>query len=320
MTGSPPAAPDTDDLGTRLAVTQPAARGAGSVVLGLLRSTRPKQWVKNLLVFAAPASAGALSRPDALLSTLVAFVAFSLAAGGGYLVNDIVGMAEDRGHAAKRNRPIAAGLVAAPLAAVAGAGLMLGAVALAAVAVNWELAALVVAYLVLAIAYSLWFRRTAILDLGAVSAGFVLRAVAGGAAVGVPLSNWFFVVTLFGALFVVVGKRYGEQIALADEPRAARDTLSEYSTRYLEYVRAVSTSAVLLAYALWAFDRTAAGGSNGLPWFELSIGPFILGVLRYGLLLDRGFGEEPEELILADRPLQLAGLAWAIMFGLAVYG
>jgi len=175
----------------------------------LVAACRPRQWIKNLLVFAAPVAAGVIDQGDLLTDTLAAFVAFCLAASGTYLLNDALDVESDRLHPTKRNRPIAAGQVPVVLAYVVAAVLVVAALAIAFLTrsqLGWTIAA----YLALTTAYSFWLKHVAILDVIAVASGFVLRAVAGAAATGVPISEWFFIVTSFGALFMVAGKRTGE--------------------------------------------------------------------------------------------------------------
>ena len=291
-----------------------------SVAGGLLRAARPKQWAKNLLVFAAPAAAGVIDEAEPLADATIAFAAFCLAASGTYLLNDVADREADARHPTKRFRPIAAGVVPPGLATVVGILAILSGVAVGFLA-DWHLAVVVAIYVSVTTAYSHWLKHIVILDVVAVASGFVLRAIAGAAATGVPVSDWFFIVTSFGSLFVVTGKRQGEIGDLAEEEGTAGDvraTLEEYSPSYLAYLRTISSGVMFMAYCVWAFE-TAASASGSVPWFELSILPFVIAVLRYALLLDHGQGAAPEELFFADRPLQLAGLAWALTYGIAVY-
>ena len=291
-----------------------------SVAGGLLRAARPKQWAKNLLVFAAPAAAGVIDEAEPLADATIAFAAFCLAASGTYLLNDVADREADARHPTKRFRPIAAGVVPPRLATVVGILAILSGVAVGFVA-DWHVAVVVAIYVSVTTAYSYWLKDIVILDVVAVASGFVLRAIAGAAATGVPVSDWFFIVTSFGSLFVVTGKRQGEIGDLAEEEGTAGDvraTLDEYSPSYLAYLRTISSGVMFMAYCVWAFE-TAASASGSVPWFELSILPFVIAVLRYALLLDHGQGAAPEELFFADRPLQLAGLAWALTYGIAVY-
>lgn len=291
-----------------------------SVAGGLLRAARPKQWVKNLLVFAAPGAAGVLDQAEPLADAVIAFGAFCLAASGTYLLNDVADREADRRHPTKRDRPIASGVVPPGLAFAVGVFLIVDGIALG-LAADWHLSVTVAIYVAVTTAYSHWLKHLVILDVVAVAAGFVLRAIGGATATGVPVSDWFFIVTSFGSLFVVTGKRQGEVGDLAEEEGDAADvrsTLGQYTAGYLAYLRTISSAVMFVAYCVWAFE-TASQSSGSIPWFELSILPFVVAVLRYDFLLEQGRGGTPEELFFGDRPLQLAGAAWAIVYGSAVY-
>jgi decaprenyl-phosphate phosphoribosyltransferase len=292
-----------------------------STVAGLVRLARPRQWTKNVLVFAAPGAAGVLDQREQLVESLLAFGSLCLVASGTYYLNDARDVEADRLHPTKRNRPVADGTVPVGLATVAGGVLIVAGIALA-FAVNTDLGITVTAYGALTTAYSLALKHVAVVDVVAIAAGFVLRAIAGAAATGVPISEWFFIVTSFGALFVVVGKRGAEARELADldldELGAVRPTLRTYTPEYLAYLRNVATSGALLAYCLWAFER-AELTDEAFPWYQISIVPFAIALFRYALVLDQGRGSAPEEVVLSDRVLQLTGLVWAVIFGLGVY-
>jgi decaprenyl-phosphate phosphoribosyltransferase len=195
--------------------------------------------------------------------------------------------------------------------------LITGAVALSFVD-RWQLALTVGGYVVLTTLYSVKLKHIAVVDIVAVAMGFVLRAIAGAAATGVPISNWFFIVASFGSLFIVAGKRHAEGAEVGVDASELRSTLGEYSVAYLQYLRTVSTSAVLMGYCLWAFEK-AAEASQSDPWYQVSILPFVLGILRYALLVDQGHGSAPEDIILSDRPLQVIGVLWIAVFGLGVH-
>ena len=289
----------------------------GATFGGLLRTARPRQWLKNMLVFAAPGTAGLLSDPGAVAVTVGAFGVFCLAASGTYFLNDALGVESDRLHPTKSRRPVAAGAVDVSLATVIGALLLLASVAAALALAGWWLALVVGAYAVLQPLYSIWLRNVPIADLAAVACGFVLRAVAGGVAVGVPLSHWFLIVTTSGALFLVSGKRTAEHIDLGEQRSSHRSTLGRYSLGYLRNVRAGAAAVAVGAYCLWAFER--AGGAAEAIWFPLSILPFVLVTLRYGLLLDAGKGGCPEELVFADRALQVLALVWLILVAVGIH-
>jgi len=283
----------------------------------LLVEARPKQWVKNLLVFAAPAAAGVIDEPKALGQTLAAFACFCLAASGTYFLNDAADVEADRLHPKKRFRPIAAGEIPLPMARVVGVAAIIGSV-LAALLVNWHLAVTVGAYVALTTTYSLWMKHIAVLDVVGVAAGFVLRAIGGAAAVDVPISDWFFIVASFGSLLMVVGKRRAETDEMGAAAAEFRPTLGMYPAGYLAQIQTVATAVVLVGYCLWAFEKAALSGSS-IPWFELSIVPFAVAILRYVLLLDSGQGGAPEDVILGDRPLQMMGGLWLIVFAIGVY-
>jgi len=290
------------------------------LVAGLVKSCRPHQWTKNALVFAAPVAAGVIDDGTVLRQTVLAFVAFCAAASGTYLLNDARDVESDRAHPTKCNRPIARGDVPVPVAYGAAAVLIVGSVALG-LAVQRNLAFTLIAYLALTTAYSYELKRIPVYDIVAVAAGFVLRAVAGATATSVSISEWFFIVTSFGALLMVVGKREGERHILGDQAAKVRPTLGAYSADYLRYLRGVASALVLLGYVQWSFEPISGTvvSPDSAIWFRLSIVPFVLAILRYALLLDRGEGSEPERLVLKDRTLLFTGAAWAAVYGYAVY-
>jgi len=290
---------------------------APSLLGGLLRLARPKQWVKNVLVFAAPGAAGVLDERAAFVDTLLAFGCFCLVAAGTYCLNDARDVESDRLHPTKRHRPVAAGVVSVGLATALGIGLLVAGVGLG-LAVRWPLAATVAGYAVLTTSYSAWLKHIAVVDVVVVAAGFVLRAIGGAAATDVPVSDWFFIVTSFGSLFMVSGKRGAEAAEVGDDAASIRPSLGAYTPAYVAYLRSVSSSAVLVAYCLWAFEKAAESGSD-VPWYQLSIVPFAVGILRYALVLDEGRGSAPEEVVLADRALQVIGLVWVAVFAVGVY-
>jgi decaprenyl-phosphate phosphoribosyltransferase len=284
-----------------------------------VRAVRPTQWIKNALVLAAPGAAGVLDQSDALLDTAGAVAAFCLVASGTYLLNDARDVESDRRHPTKRERPIAAGQIQRSHAVVVGVLLLASGVA-AGAAITAGLAMTLLAYVGITAAYSWGLRDVAVVDVLAIASGFVLRAVAGAAAVDVPISTWFFIVTSAGALFMAVGKRSGEVHELgATEGAAVRKTLLAYTPSYLAYLRSVSSGVVLVAYCLWAFE-TAELSTGRAVWYEITILPFTAAIFRYALLIDQGAGSAPEQLVLTDRVLQIIALAWLAAYGVAVYG
>ncbi len=283
---------------------QPGSSPSGAAA-GVLRSVRPRQWVKNLLVLAAPLASGQIGEPDVLVPACVALLAFCAAASAVYLVNDVVDRDFDRRHPRKRHRPIASGQVGVPTALAVAGGAALLAVGLAA-AVNLGTVLLIVTYLALNLAYSTVLKSEPVVDLVVVAAGFLLRAVAGGVAASIFLSDWFLLVAGFGSLFMVAGKRYSELHSLGSTAET-RASLVGYSESYLRFVWGIAATTTLVAYCLWAFEESDATEGT---WRALSIIPFVIGMLRYAVDIDKGAAGEPEEIIWHDRGLQLVGAAW----------
>ncbi len=284
---------------------------------GIVRELRPKQWIKNVLVFAAPLAAGVFNNRDTDLRALGAFGCFCAAASATYLLNDAMDIESDRLHPVKKNRPMAAGLVPVGLAYVLAVVLLVVAIG-GSFLLRRDFGFTILAYLALTTVYTLWLKRVPILDIVAVAAGFVLRAIGGATATGLPISEWFFIVTSFGALFMVTGKRAGERSDLGDDAANIRPALAAYTPQYLNYLKAVFSAGTLITYCLWAF-ASAQESTNGSVLFQLSIVPFAVAILRYALLLEQGKGAEPENLVLSDRTLLLAGALWAIVYSCAVY-
>jgi decaprenyl-phosphate phosphoribosyltransferase len=292
------------------------------MIRAILRAMRPKQWLKNVLVFAAPGAAGVLDSAHELGITIIAFVSFCLAASGIYIWNDLQDLEADRAHPTKRNRPFAAGLVPLNVGRALGVVLPLAALAVAAATGRWQTVAIVAVYLVLTLSYTFWLKEVAIIDLLAIAAGFVLRAAAGAVAVDVPMSRWFVLCVTFGSLFIVIGKRYAELQELGADS-GTRATLQTYTPGFLRMLLSVSLGGALISYCVWAFETSETARLTddglGLPFYELTIVPMIAALFRYLLVLERGEGSAPEEVFASDRVLQLAGLVWIIIYGAAVY-
>jgi len=276
---------------------------------GIVKAVRPRQWVKNLLVLAAPLAAlGGDVHYDfreVAYKVAIAFVVFCMAASSIYLVNDARDVEADRAHPTKRFRPIAAGVL--PIGMAYG---IAGVLALACLAIAWwvtpHLAVVMAVYLVIQLAYCFGLKHQAVLDICILSSGFLIRAIAGGVAAGIPLSQWFLLVMAFGSLFMAAGKRYAE-LQLAERTGAKiRRSLESYTSTYLTFVWTLSATAVVLCYGLWAFERDGNTGS----WFVVTMIPFTVAILRYAVDVDGGLAGEPEEIALRDRVLQLLALAW----------
>lgn len=282
---------------------------------------RPRQWAKNVLVFAAPLAAGKLFQPDVFWPSIGAFVAFCLISSATYLVNDIRDVTSDREHPTKFRRPIAAGDLPVPLAITMA--IVLAVVSLVgSYFIAPALAGVILAYAVFTLAYSLALKHEPVIELALLSMGFLLRAVAGGAASGLPISQWFLIVAGFGSLFMAAGKRYSElkreEESGLEKSAMRRKALNGYTLGYLRFVWSVAAAVAIMGYALWAFD--VAQTPSSLPWAEWSVLPFVLAILRYGVVIDKGDAESPEDAVLGDKVLMLLGLAWLILFGLGALG
>jgi decaprenyl-phosphate phosphoribosyltransferase len=281
-----------------------------------VRAMRPKQWVKNVLVATAPLAAGRLFETPVLTGVALAFVAFCLVSATVYLVNDVRDVEEDRLHPRKRFRPIAAGELkpgtALVLAAVTGVlGLALGFL------VALPLGITLVVYVTVQLLYSAFLKHLPVVDLAVVASGFLLRAIAGGVATGIPLSQWFLLVAAFGSFFMVAGKRYSELKAIGGDA-GTRRSLLRYSESYLRFAWMLAAVMVLISYSLWAFENRF-DPVLGVPWTAISIAPFTLGLLQYALEVDTGNAGEPEDVVLHDRVLQGIGVVWLVVISLAVF-
>jgi decaprenyl-phosphate phosphoribosyltransferase len=276
------------------------------------------------LVFVAPGAAGVLFHWSVLWHSAAAFGIFCVAASGTYYLNDAIDAASDRNHPSKRYRPVASGVVSVPLAISLGLAMLVASAGLGEALAGWHLAMVMAVYALVNVAYSLGIKNEPILDIAAVSAGFVLRAVAGGVATGIALSNWFLIVASFGSLLIVTGKRSGEKQLLDDrqaDHSSIRQTLGSYSPSYLRSVRTLSAAVSVTAYCLWAFERASQVHPGHDPiWFQLTIVPFTIALLHMMRILDAGDGAAPEELALRDHRLQIYGVCWIALFAIGIYG
>ena len=284
----------------------------------LLIALRPKQWLKNLLVFAAPLAAGSIFQPEVLLPSIGAFIVFCLASSATYLINDIRDIEADRAHPTKQHRPIAADRLSVRVAVVTSVVLVIIALVLA-WWISLPLLGVTVAYVVFTLAYSLTLKHEPVIELALLALGFLLRAVAGAAAADLPVSQWFLIVAAFGSLFMATGKRFSElERHTRDGEVPARRSLAGYSPGFLRFVLATSAAVTITAYCLWAFEVGQAPST--LPWAQWSVLPFVLAVLRYGAAIDRGEAEAPEDAALHDRVLLVLAGAWLVLFGLGALG
>ncbi len=284
-----------------------APDGRRPLWLALLVALRPKQWTKNGLVFFGLIFAHRLTEFDPSFRTLLAFAAFCLLSSATYIVNDLADLKRDRLHPIKRKRPIASGELSRTVAGATAILLLAAALSLSA-ALSLIFLGVSLLYLGLSISYSLWLKHLVILDVLAIAAGFVLRAVAGAVAISVPISPWLYVCTVLGALFIALCKRRHELLLLQNTAAEHRRILQDYSLPLLDQMISVVTSATLIAYSLYTFSAENLPKNSAMM---LTI-PFVLyGILRYLYLIHvKGSGGSPEELLLTDRPLLITVLGW----------
>ncbi|WP_067663758.1 decaprenyl-phosphate phosphoribosyltransferase [Nocardia miyunensis] len=288
---------------------------------GLIKTMRPRQWVKNVLVLAAPLAAGKLPDGSYAIADVtrdwhigIAFAVFCMAASGIYLINDAMDVEADRAHPTKRYRPIAAGVVPINLAYALSVVLLAGSLVISFVAA-WQLAVTMAVYIGIQLGYCFGLKHQAVLDICIVSSGFLLRAVAGGAAADIRLSQWFLLIMAFGSLFMAAGKRYAELKIALDTGAKIRKSLQYYTPTYLRFIWTLSATALVVFYGLWAFETD----HKHTQWFAISMIPFTIAVLRYSVDVDGGEAGEPEEIALGDRILQFLAIAWIGAVGVAVY-
>jgi 4-hydroxybenzoate polyprenyltransferase len=289
-----------------------------SLVAAVIVSLRPRQWSKNLFVFAGLIFSQSLFTP-LVWPALGAFLIFCALSGAIYVFNDLADVEKDRLHPMKRNRPIASGALTAPTAAVLGVVLLVGSL-VAAFWLSVPFGLVAASYAILLIAYSLWLKHLVILDVLTVAAGFVLRAVAGAAAIAVEISGWLVICTILVALFLALGKRRHEYRTLSGEAAAHRPILAEYSESFLDQMVAVVTASTVTAYALYTMspDTVAKFHTRLLP---VTL-PFVLyGIFRYlYLLYRRELGGNPSDLLLNDRALLINTLLWMLALLVIIYG
>jgi decaprenyl-phosphate phosphoribosyltransferase len=286
-----------------------------------LAALRPRQWTKNLVVFAAPLFAFSINL-QSLLASLLAFVLFCCTSSSFYLINDIADVKSDRQHPIKCKRPIAAGFVKISVA-IGMAVVLLS----SSLIIGWwrspQWGASITAYALLQIAYNLRLKRMVILDIGAIATGFVLRALAGAAATNIVLSSWFLLCTAMLALFLGIEKRKAELRLTQIKGNKPRAVLKRYSLGLLSRMENIVTTGAVITYALWSAGPYLRGASTS--WMLITL-PFVLyGIFRYQLLSDPdeiashsdnleqgGRSERPEEVLLKDVPILLTVMGWII--------
>jgi decaprenyl-phosphate phosphoribosyltransferase len=289
----------------------------------LVKAMRPRQWMKNALVGLSPLMSGQMGDPLVLFRVLFAFVFFTMASAAIYLFNDIIDRKADSVHPKKRLRPVASGEVSVRLASFISVGLAVGSIVLPLSVGEKSFAGILIVYMVLQVLYCLWLKHTPLLDVAIISSGFLLRAIAGGVATGIPISHWFLLVAAFGSFFMASGKRYSEfKNAMGRDDIGSqkigntRAVLREYSESYLSTLLNISIAVMIGFYCLWSLEIAQVW--TGL-WAPLSVIPFVLAVLRYQYRVDRGEAESPEDVVLEDRFFIFFGSSWLLCVAIGIY-
>ena len=284
----------------------------------ILLSLRPKQWIKNLFIFPALLFSKHLFDPEVLLTAVAAFIIFCFLSGSVYLFNDICDREEDRRHPEKSKRPIASGLLrlgAAKTAMVIFALASLG----AALCVNLNFALVGFGYLAVQITYSLFLRQMVLLDVFAIASGFFLRVYAGAQAIGVPISSWLLLCTIFLSLFLALGKRRNEMMLLGKEPAGQRRVLKRYDLWLLDQMVSVVTSGTVLSYSLYTLSpETVERFQTRNLWLTIPL--VLFGVFRYLLLVYQNQeGGSPENILVTDSPLMATVLLYLLVVVAVLY-
>lgn len=268
----------------------------------LFISLRPKQWTKNVLLFAGLIFSLHLFQMESVIRTVLGFVIFCLLSGAAYLVNDLLDLKQDRIHPLKSKRPLASGKLPIPTAVISAAGLLAGGL-FSAFLLDTLFGVIALSYVLLTLGYSLFFKQVAILDVIVIAIGFVLRAVAGAQIIHVTISSWLLVCTIFLALFLTLGKRRHELILLGKSARSHRRILGEYSPYLLDQMMAVVTASTVMAYTFYTAspDTVEKFHTHNLVFTT----PFVLfGIFRYLYLMhQKNMGGSPEQILLKDKPM-----------------
>lgn len=293
-------------LSSRTSTVSSPATGTGSTVSGLFRLLRPKQWTKNLLLFAALLFSFEEIRTETILATLLGFILFSLVAGCVYILNDFVDRDRDRQHPVKKYRPMASGQVNPSHALLFGIILLILSVGTAFM-MNPLFGVLCIVYFLLNVSYSFVLKHLVILDMMTIAAGFVLRAIAGGVLIHVPFTPWFLICTMLLSLFLAIGKRRNELTLLEGNTGSHRKVLDNYSITLLDQFNTIVTTATIISYSLFTFtsDRTIH-----LMW---TIPLVIYGMFRYLYLIHmKNKGGSPDRVLFEDKPILITVILYVI--------
>ncbi len=282
----------------------------------LVKEGRPKQWTKNLIVFAAIIFSGSLGEAALLLRTIIAFFALCALSSSVYILNDLVDLEKDRMHPKKRHRPLASGELSVGAARIGGLIAFVLGLGLATLAGIGALIGSLV-YAALQLLYSFWAKHTVLLDVMVLAAGFVVRAAVGAWAIDVTISPWLLICAALLALFLALAKRRHELLLLEDEAASHRPILGEYTVPLVDEMLSMTAAATVVCYALWTFFSETAGGGEKLM---LTVPFVIYGIFRYLYLVHRrNLGGSPEEILLTDFPMILNIILWLASGILVLY-
>lgn len=278
----------------------------------IIQVLRPRQWLKNVLVLAAPLAAGVMGSIHSIIVLILTFLSFCFLASFGYVINDWVDKAYDANHPTKFIRPFASNKLSFNHFLSIAIFLLMLFLAISTL-LSFQFLVISILYTLSTLSYSFYLKHIPVIEMVWVSIGFLLRALAGAAAFNIPVSEWFLIVISFGALFLVATKRMSE--LLHTESTRARYVVSQYSTRFLELVMGISISISLAAYSLWAF-----GIESNFIYAKISVLPVVIGILRYAWFFESGDGESPEKLLLIDKVIPICALLAGLLIAMAVYG
>jgi len=283
----------------------------------LFKTMRPKQWAKNVFLLAAIVFDRKLTNMDAMLHTIIGVVVFSLVASVVYIINDIADVEADRQHPTKRERPIAAGTLPIQAAWISAVILLLVAFPIA-IWLSPSFALIAFLYLVLNLIYSKWLKHVVLLDIILLASLYVIRVSAGVALIDVVrFSPWIYIFTTFLALLIGTGKRRAELSEIADGPNAQRRVLDGYTLSFLDQLITLASGMTIITYSMYTFSAPNVPENHAMM---LTIPFIIYGIFRYQYMLQvDGTGSAPEELVLSDRPLQLAIALWGLAVLIVFY-
>lgn len=281
-------------------------------------SLRPKQWSKNIIVFAGLFFAEDIFDVQKIKAAILAFIYFCLVSSAGYLINDVLDRKKDALHPLKKNRPIAAGRLSIA-AALGGSGLLFAFSLFFSYQINQAFGLIIFSYFILTVIYSLWLKRIIIIDVIVISTGFMLRTIGGTVAINEIVSSWLIICTIFLALFLALNKRHAEITAVRENASKMRKTLALYSPAFLGQMINIVTAACLMAYALYTLDPETVNkfGTRNLV-FTL---PFVIyGLFRYlFLVLNDNVGESPESVLTHDLPTIVNMVLYAVTVVIIIY-